>query len=510
MANLTSIPQAAPDELFPEDDPSVADLKKKSVRGGMIMTVSQGVLFVLRTGSAIVLARLLTPDDFGLYGMVAVLVAFLNSFTDFGLPMATVQKPTLNRSEANTLFWVTVGFGCLMMGLLAMSSPVIAWFYDEDRLVAITLLLSLTFALRSLAGQHSALLKRSLRFGALAVVQVIATLAGITVAVTMAVSGAGYWALIWQPIVTAVISTLGFWMACGWIPGRPGSVRVVQSQLRFGGWLTGSELLHSLSQNIDKVLVGRFCGTGELGLYGRGFQLAFLPMQTAITPVGSVIVPALSRLQSDGERFCRCYCRFINTVTWLAAPMLAVLAALSLEFILVTIGPQWLAANMIFKAFALAGLVQPLLGSTGWIMVARGHTGRLFGWMAIRLLLLVVCLSAGLSWGAPGVAVAYTICSYLLAVPCIQFAVKGSPIATTDVLDAVSRPLVTGVVMYIVIAAVRSQFTQWHVLGTIAASGLTGMIAAGLLLALWPSARQEVLGLAALAKLALRRRSAES
>jgi PST family polysaccharide transporter len=432
--------------------------------------------------------------------MVAAIVAFLTTFSDLGLPMATVQKRSLSGEEASTLFWAMLCFSLALTGLVAASAPAIAWFYGDRRLIAITLVVSTTFLLKGLSAQHSALLKRRLRFGAQEAVNTVSTGVGIFTAILLAWRGAGYWALVSLLVATSAVAAVGFWTACRWLPGKPGRLAPIRSQLWFGGWLTGSEILQSLSQNIDKVAIGRFCGTQQLGLYGRAYQLAMLPMQQVLFPLNSVVVPMLSRLQADADGFRRYYCRFLNVATWVTAPLSVVLAALPTEILLCTIGPQWIEASRTFALFALTGLIQPLAFSSGWIMICRGRTDRLMRWSMIRVPVLLAGILAGLPWGGEGVALAFTLCNYLLLIPCVRFAVQDSPLETAHVFQAIRRPMLLAAVVYGAMAGTRLWVAHWHPAWVIGTACLAGLAAAVMLLAVWSEARREATSLLKLAK----------
>src|ERR1700761_2116435 len=189
-----------------------ADLKGRSVRGGMLTLTSQGVQFLMQTASTIILARLLTPADFGLVAMVTAITSLGQAFADLGLSEATIQRPEISHEQVSTLFWINVAIGFGLTALTSAFAPVLAWFYREPRLIHITLLVSLTFLIGGLRVQHDALLRRQMRFSAIAVRDIAAYLLAVPIAVFLAWRGFSYWAIIALPLTLNFVQMLLSWL----------------------------------------------------------------------------------------------------------------------------------------------------------------------------------------------------------------------------------------------------------------------------------------------------------
>src|SRR5439155_13431562 len=183
-------------------DHLLTDLKGRTVSGAFITIASQGAQFVLSLVSIMVLARLLTPKDFGLFAMVTTVIGYLRVFKDAGLSTVTVQREGITHAQVSNLFWINVAVSGAISLVIAAGSPIVAWFYREPRLVPITLVLSSTFLLSGLTIQHTALLNRQMRFKAVAVIQVSSLLIGVAVGIGMACQGYNYWALVFSNLIT--------------------------------------------------------------------------------------------------------------------------------------------------------------------------------------------------------------------------------------------------------------------------------------------------------------------
>src|SRR5580765_2177982 len=197
-------------------DAVVTDLRGRSIRSGFLQMVSRAVQLLLLMGSGAVMARLLTPEDFGLVAMVVSLTAFVSSFQDFGLPMATVHREQLDHRDVSALFWVTLKLNLLLALFMVLMAPVLAWFYGDSRLTAATLVMTTSIFGLALTSQHQSLLIRQMRFGTLTLIENGSLVAGLSVGIVAALLGAGYWALVYQSVVTDLGKSASLWGASEW------------------------------------------------------------------------------------------------------------------------------------------------------------------------------------------------------------------------------------------------------------------------------------------------------
>jgi PST family polysaccharide transporter len=479
-----------------------ADLKGRSVRGGAVTVAAQGAQFFLRMGSTVVLARLLTPQDYGLIAMVIAVTGFILMFKDMGLSMATVQKDEINHGQISTLFWINVLLSFGVMLVTAALAPVITWFYGEPRLTWITLALAGAFIFGGLTVQHQALLRRQMRFGSLALIQIVSLSVSILVAIISAWCGAGYWALVLMYLAEAIAGAIGVWVACRWRPGLPVHRAGVRSMLAFGGYLTGFNFMNYFARNADNILIGKFWGSGPLGLYSKAYSLLMLPITQITSPITAVAVPTLSCLQNDPERYRRYYYRAVNMIAFMSMPLTAMLAVLSEEIVRIVLGNQWTDAAIIFKMLAFVAFVQPVTGTVGWVFVSLGQTKRLMYWGLISVPIVVLSFIIGLPWGPVGVATSYTICTlFTLTVPALSFAFRYSPINLVGFFKAVWCPLTIGLIMYASLELAKYYLAFRSSVWTILYCSITALLVTILCLILWPRARDEALNTLGIVKM---------
>lgn len=466
------------------------DLKGRSVRGGAVTLFAQLCKFVLQMGSTVILARLLTPQDYGLIGMVTAVTGFVSLFKDMGLSMATIQKAEINHRQISTLFWVNVGFSIATMLVTVAIAPAIALFYGEPRLTLITLVSSIGFLFGGLTVQHYALLTRQMRFATLAKIDIIAMLVGITTGIVLAKYGMGYWALVIMQLTAVLASTIGVWLTCSWRPSLPSLHSGIGEMLAFGGNLTGFNIINYFSRNLDNILIGRYWGAGQLGLYSKAYQLLLLPINQINAPIASVAIPALSRLVDSPDQYRKAYLRIVEKVALLTMPIMIFMIATSDWLVLLLLGSQWNDSRRIFILLAVAGLIQPVANSTGWLFISQNRSHHMFQWGLIGGTITIMSFFAGLHWGAVGVAASYSLFWISLCMPLLfWFIGRTGPIKTADFYRVLAPFVLTSLCTLFALLAFRKYVEISNpVLGCLIAFIIT-ILTFSSILALIPSGR---------------------
>jgi PST family polysaccharide transporter len=285
-----------------------------------------------------------------------------------------------------------------------------------------------------------------MRFTVSAIIEIISLVISVAIGIGMALRGYGYWALVGMTISAPCVSTVCVWRAAGWIPGRPRRGVGILSMLRFGGIVTLNGLIVYLAYNLEKVLLGRYWGAESVGIYGRAFQLINLPTANLNSAAGGVAFAALSRLQEEPERLKNYFLKGYSLILALTLPLTLVCALFADDLIFVLLGPKWHGAVAAFRLLTPTILVFALINPFAWLLFSVGMVGRS---LKIALVLVPLVISGyviGLPYGPNGVALAYSVVLTLWAVPHIAWCVHDTVISLRDVMSAVSRPLVAGLV----------------------------------------------------------------
>ena len=410
-----------------------------SARAGAVTLAAQLLKFAIATAGAIVLARLLTPQDYGLIGMVVIIVNFVGMFPFLGLSTATMRWSELNHQQVSTLFWINVGMSGAIALLTIASAPLLAWFYHEPRLIPITVGYAFSLLLMGFYIQHEAILSRQMRFGAIAAVEIAAHAIGFTSAIIAALYGARYWALVLNQLVMNLATIIGVWALCKWRPGLPARGSGVRAMLSFGGNLTGYNVMNYLSRNLDNALIGKFWGGYQLGLYSRAYQMLLTPMIQINAPLVSVAVPALSRLADSPKRYRSAYLRVLEKIAMVTMPLVGFMIATSDWLVVFLLGPQWRESGRIFMWLGIAAIVQPVARSTLWLFTTQGRSREMFRWGVIGSLIAIAAIVCGLPWGAMGVAASYAITDVCITTPLLFWYVgRRGPVRAADVYRTIA------------------------------------------------------------------------
>lgn len=417
------------------------NLAQKSVRGGMATMGAQVVSLVLQTTGTVVLARLLTPNDYGLIGMVAVVIGFAGMFADAGLSAATVQRESITHEQISTLFWINLCISAVLGVCVLVGAPLVALFYGKPELTAVTAALSLPFFIGGLTIQHRALLGRHMRFGIQAFIGIATQVVSLGATIGLALLGWRYWALVGGSVASPVISGLLVFWFCPWIPGRTQKGTGVRQMLRFGGNLTGFDFFNYFARNADNALVGKFLGADALGLYARAYNLFMMPISQIRGPLTGVAFPVLSSLQNQPDRYRTYYRHLLDIIASTTIP-LTVYCIIEAEFIIQTLlGSQWLGAVPVFRLLAVAGLFQAAVGTTGVVMMSSGQTSRYFRWGIVGAVVYVSSFVVGLPFGVTGVAASYAATSILMLLPTMIYSFRNTPVSVGLCVEGLYPPL---------------------------------------------------------------------
>ena len=384
--------------------------------------------------------------------MVTPIVAFASLFQEFGLQQAVIQSRDITQEQQTRLFWLNIALSIVVAGSLALASPMIAAFYGDERVRLLAICWTVPLLAGALGAQHQALLARNARFGAMATIDVAAISAGFAAAIVAAWLWQSYWALWVSAVVTAAATSIGQWSRSGWRPGAPWTRAKVGPLLHFGANLTGFSFLNFFSRNLDNVIIARFAGGTALGFYDRAYKLLLFPLQNINAPVTRVMVPLLSRVQAEPERFRQAYIKAAGLVALATIPGIATATACSEEVMRVLLGPAWLPAAAIFGWLGISGLMQPISNTTGWVFIAQGKSRQMLLWGIYSSVVTVASFFIGIYWGVTGLAAAYAIGGWVVRLPVLYAMLdRIGPVSAKD-LAFLQLPLTAAAVATFAIA----------------------------------------------------------
>ncbi|MDW2113373.1 lipopolysaccharide biosynthesis protein [Vibrio sp. 1731] len=430
-----------------DDDISTDTLKSKTVSGGIITSISQALKLTLQISSNIILARLLTPEDFGLVAMVSVVATFIIMFKDLGLSQATIQSKSITHAQVSTLFWVNVVFGLAFMVLTIIISPFVASFYQQPELRNITILLAIGIFVGGLTVQHQAIMRRKMMYKEIAIIDILSMVSGITVAIITALLGFGYWALVLLQLTQALVLMIGVWYFSRWLPGKPEKLKNINSMLAFGGYMSMYSFVNYFARNLDTILIGWKWGAVPVGLYSRAYSLLLLPIGQLTAPFSSIAVPALSRLQESPKEFNNFYLKMVRVIAYLSMPLIIVMSILSYEIVIFLLGEEWEEAARIFQLLSFAAFWQPIASTVGWIYVSLGKVKRMMKWGFIGTGVMATFMYLGLEGGAEGVAYYYSVSMWVLIIPIFLYAFHGTALTLKMLGKSIALPVANAILV---------------------------------------------------------------
>lgn len=481
-------------EAEPERPAEGGQLGNRAARGVVVTVGGQGVKIVLQVVSVVVLARLLTPHDYGLLAMIMAIIGVADIFRDFGLSSAAIQAKTLSEDQRNKLFWINTAIGTMLAALTFLAAPLIARLYGQPELTAMTRVLAVSFVLNGIATQYRADLNRRLHFTRLVTADVSAPLLALVVAITAAVLGAGYWALVAQQLTQVGVMLVIVAFGAGWAPTRPTRGVPMDGMLRFGWNLAGSQVIGYISNNIDSLIIGTRFGAAQLGLYNRAFQLLMTPLGQVRGPTTTVALPVLSKLHDDSRRYSSYVTRGQLAIGYTLVAGLGLVVGGAGPISAVFLGGQWASVVPIMRLLAIAGVFQTLAYVGYWVYLSRSLTRELFQYSFISAGIKATCIIVGSVWAVKGVAAGYAIA------PAIAWPISFWWLSRRT--DIPVGALVRGALRII---AVTGTIALGSWLGAVVTSGLpeiaslaltcvTALVIYGLLFVLVPVVRRDVLG----------------
>lgn len=469
-------------------------LGHRAARGAAVTLGGQLTRMVLQLASVVVLARLLTPRDYGLMAVVLVVVGIGEIFRDFGLSTAAIQAKHLSREQRDGLFWINSAIGVGLTVATFVGAGVVSAVFHQPLLMRMTQVLALTFTVNGLTTQYRADLNRRMRFGALALSDVVGQAAGLVTAIVLAVLGAQYWALVAQQLVQVVCVLVLVGTMARWLPGWPRRHRNLGSFLRLGSSLMGTQLIHYVSNNLDTITIGMRFSSTSLGLYNRAFQLLMTPLGQLRSPATTVALPVLSRLQSDvhraGEYLRRSQLAFGYTIV----PAMALAAGAARPLIEIFLGEQWVQVAPVFALLAIAGTCQTLAFVGYWVYLSRGLGASLFRYTVLTFFIKLACILVGSTWGVTGVAAGYTLAAVVEWPLSLWWLSRITVIPVRDLLLGATRILSCAIPAGGVCFAVVEQAGGWPTVLTALAGLGSGVIVYGIAVLLSRSVRDDVRG----------------
>lgn len=397
-----------------------------------------------------VLAHILSPDDFGIVGMVTVFTGFAIIVCELGFSSAIVQRKKLEDEHISSAFWMNILFGILLMGAFILSAPFIASFYNMYELRAIINWLSISFVFSSISITHKAILKKQMAFYKISIIEVVSVSVGGITGILMALNQMGPWSLVAQKIINTLVQSVLFLLLSNWRPNLVISKKHLNEILPFSIRMTGSNILAYLSRNVDYLLVGKFLGASELGIYTIAYRLMLYPLQNISWIIASVMFPALSQVQDDLTKMRTAYLKMNRAVAMISFPVVMLLYVLTPEILDLIAGNKWSKAIPLVRILCFAGFMQSITTLASNVRLSLGQAGLHLKLGIFNSIGVAVAIVIGLQWGLNGVALSYTFYNMVFFFVSNSLSLRLIKVSIPNLLHNLALPFLLGIIVSIV------------------------------------------------------------
>jgi O-antigen/teichoic acid export membrane protein len=390
-------------------------LRKRAVRGLLWTGAGNVVTGALNFSIVAVLAHFLSPADFGLMGMVLLVIGFITMISDFGLGTAVIQEELLTASQVSTFFYVNLILGVILGALVYCLAPLISSFFKNTELTTLLHLIAIVFLLTGIGSTFRTILQKEMRFAALSVTELSGIVAYGIVSITLAILGYGVKSLVYGVIIRQFVEVSILWFIVRYRLTSSFRLTEIRHLLRFGTFVFGERILNYLNRNIDYLLIGRFLGTELLGYYTLAYQIILVPISKVAQVVGKVTYPVFSKVQKEPEKMQGGYIIMLKYIALIAFPFVTVLFVVTPEFIRSVYGKNWDATISVLQIFCLYGAIESIGTTVGGVLYAKNRADIAFSYNIINVAIVASAVSIGLHYGIIGVATSLTCVSLPLA-----------------------------------------------------------------------------------------------
>ena len=403
----------------PRQNRSMDDLKKKTLQGLMYLGVGKGVSKLISFAGTLVLARLLSPEDYGLMALVMVVVGIIGFFNEIGLGSAIKQRPQVTQSQLNGCFTLSLLISAGLYGALYAFSPAIAAFYENDSLAPVLRFIALTFIIGAVVTVPDAMMARDMQFKLFAGIDFTMIMLQTAVTLLLAWMGLGVWALAWGFVLSQIFKSVSIFYFSGWRPSRLGEVSAALDLMRFGVTVTYSRITWYFYNTAQTLIIGKTLNTQAVGIYSMADTLASLPTMHITSLLIRVASPLFSKMQHDLNRLNNTLLRLTSGIALINYPVMVGMALTASELVPVVLGPQWLEVTLPLQILCMVGLVKSIdplltqaLTSSGQVNVTARYTSLCA--VTIPTSIYFGSILGGLPGAAIAMAVAYPLTSIFL------------------------------------------------------------------------------------------------
>lgn len=375
-------------------------LRQKTVSGVKWTSLSMVIVTVTQLLQLVILARFLSPSEFGLMAIMMVVIGFSQAFMDMGISNAIIHRQKITHEQLSSLYWLNIFSGLILFVVVFLISPFIAKFYEEPQLLEPLMWLSSVFIIVAIGNQYRILCQKELQFNLMAKIEIASAILSLLVAVALAIQGFGVYALVAGMLTQALVSSVLFLIVGLKQHHRPAFLyqhKELEGFYSFGLYQMGERSINYISAHIDKLLIGKFVGMEATGFYNMAWQLIIFPLAKINPVINKVAFPVYAKVQGDSAALNRYYSLTVRALSLVTVPILAFLSIYSSEIVQIVFGDGWETTATLVAILGVIGILKALGNPGGAILLALGYANVGFWWNLFWAFIITISLYIALS-----------------------------------------------------------------------------------------------------------------
>jgi O-antigen/teichoic acid export membrane protein len=432
----------------------------RAIKGAKWVTLSTAVSRIFQPIVTIILARLLTPQDFGLVALASIAISVVALFQDLGMRPALIQRKERIEEASNIVFFTNVLLGMVLYTGFFLSAPYISAFFDNEKVTPILRVMSLSFIILPFGSVQNTLLAKELHFKRLFYLNLAPAIIPGLIAILLAFYGFGVWALVYGSLTGSLLRIVIFWVSHPWRPTLRYDAKLAREMLGFGGVVSLHNMVVWANQNVDNLIIGKWLGTAALGIYRMGFNIARWPSKNITGSLMNVIYPTFSNLQDNRGELKRIYLKVIKHISLISFPLGIGIAITAPQFVPVLLGEKWIAAIPVIQILSVAGI----LGSIGQVMPqlcrAIGRPEIYLKFALVRLVIAIPVYLLAIQYGLIALCLALLILSCMFVPASLFIGTRVLKIKYSQIIGALWLSVVcglgTGVISFLLVNVLAS------------------------------------------------------
>jgi len=414
-------------------DTDARTLKSKAIRGAGVNIAAQSVAIACQTVGAVVLARLLGPEDFGLVALVTAFSLWIANFGVNGFTEYIIYRLDLGEDEVMAIYWLHILIASVLTAGFVVFGFALVGIYRQPALSGIAAAMSTSFLFYALSTTPIALLKREMKFAKVALAELSGVVLSYILAIGAAVAGLRYWAVVIRQLTIPAMTVAAAWILNPWRPTRKFRLRKALPSLKYAIKVYVNLALGFIANGLDKVLLGRFHSASLVGNYDRAYSIFSMPTAQLLTPLHNVALAALSRLQDDKAKFSAYFAKAVSLVSFPGVLASVLLTILAHDLVALLLGRNWVEAGFVVLALGPGIAAQLLYGASSWLHLSLGTQDRWLRWNFVAAAVTVSLFILAAPRGAVAMAAALSARNYILVIPAIWYGGRPVQLRLRDV-----------------------------------------------------------------------------